>query len=292
MSDPFWFFPKQQNLGNITPNDPPTTPLPTTTPSVVSSEHPSEKSLDDALSDIEKEMLSDTEVTIQPTDAVDPVAHPSTPVAPASITQPSAHPRLELLKHTLEDIKKNAQKAIDLLSEELASDGTPMGTHDAARFSQLSQLVPGMAIDTTRHIFHPGTAPAHIDNNGDEGNILEGMFDGQGMVGPDGKQYSIPPNYASKSKLVEGDILKLTISHNGSFIYKQIGPIARRRVIGILETDEETHTFVVKGEGQVWRVLTASVTYFKGVPGDEVVILIPRDKSTQWAAVENIIKKF
>ena len=47
---------------------------------------------------------------------------------------------------------------------------------------------------------------------------MEGVFDGQNMMGPDGKKYPVPANYASKSKLVEGDVLKLTISDDGSFI--------------------------------------------------------------------------
>ena len=44
-----------------------------------------------------------------------------------------------------------------------------------------------------------------------EGKVIEGIFDGQIMIGPDGKNYPVPANYASKSKLVEGDILKLYI---------------------------------------------------------------------------------
>ena len=56
----------------------------------------------------------------------------------------------------------------------------------------------------------------------EDGIIVEGVFNGQIMIGPDGKQYSVPANYASKSKLVEGDILKLTIDKDGSFIFKQI----------------------------------------------------------------------
>jgi hypothetical protein len=66
------------------------------------------------------------------------------------------------------------------------------------------------------------------------GKIIEGVFDGQVMIGPDGKSYPVPANYASKSKLVEGDILKLTIADDGGFIYKQIGPIPRRQIIGTL----------------------------------------------------------
>ncbi len=123
-----------------------------------------------------------------------------------------------------------------------------------------------------------------------EGKVIEGIFDGQNMAGPDGKMYSVPANYASKSKLVEGDRLKLTITHDGAFIYKQIGPIERQRLIGILSKDEVTNEFRVLAGERSYRVLLASVTYFKGEPGDEVVILVPKSQSSHWAAVENIIK--
>ena len=66
------------------------------------------------------------------------------------------------------------------------------------------------------------------------GKVIEGVFDGQNMIGPDKKQYPVPANYASKSKLIEGDVLKLTIAEDGSFIYKQIGPAERKKMLGIL----------------------------------------------------------
>ncbi len=121
--------------------------------------------------------------------------------------------------------------------------------------------------------------------------IIEGVFDGQNMVGPDGKLYSVPANYASKSKLVEGDLLKLTISPDGSFVYKQIGPVERERIVGILTRDEQTDEFRVLAKGQFFRVLLASVTYFKANVGDEVVILVPKGTPSSWAAVENAIHK-
>lgn len=123
-----------------------------------------------------------------------------------------------------------------------------------------------------------------------EGKVIEGIFDGQNMVGPDGKMYSVPANYASKSKLVEGDRLKLTITGDGSFIYKQIGPIERQRLIGILTKDDVTNEYKVMAGDRTYRVLLASITYFKGDAGDEVVILVPKAKASHWAAVENIIK--
>lgn len=125
---------------------------------------------------------------------------------------------------------------------------------------------------------------------GDE-KVIEGVFDGQNMIGPDSKQYSVPANYASKSKLVEGDTLKLTITADGSFIYKQIGPVERDRLVGVLSKDEITDDYLVLAGDKTFKVLLASVTYFKGEVGDEAVILTPKNKESRWAAVENIIKK-
>ncbi len=122
------------------------------------------------------------------------------------------------------------------------------------------------------------------------GKVVEGVFDGQNMVGPDRKQYSVPANYASKSKLVEGDTLKLTITPDGSFVYKQIGPVERKRIVGTLARDEVTGDFRVLAGGHSYRVLLASITYYKGEVGDEVVVLVSKDREAHWAAVENVIK--
>lgn len=117
------------------------------------------------------------------------------------------------------------------------------------------------------------------------GKVIEGVFDGQNMVGSDGKTYPVPANYASKSKLVQGDILKLTIADDGTFLYKQIGPVARVQKVGTLIM-EEGHYFV-DIDGKKYRVLLASVTYFKAKPGDQVSVNLPEaDQNVEWAALE------
>jgi hypothetical protein len=117
------------------------------------------------------------------------------------------------------------------------------------------------------------------------GKIIEGVFDGQNMVGSDNKSYPVPANYASKSKLVQGDILKLTIADDGTFLYKQIGPVPRKQVVGTLKL-ENGHYFVDVGD-KMYRVLLASVTYFKAKPGDQVSVNVPEDDSnSEWAALE------
>ena len=174
--------------------------------------------------------------------------------------------KIELLKRLVRSQKENLEKINNLLSG-IMND-------DEARIS-IGQL---------------GAKQAENIEAVSEGQIVEGVFDGESMIGPDGKQYSIPANYASKSKLVEGDILKLTITSKGTFVYKQIGPIDRNRVIGVIEQDSNGN-FKVSAGDKVWRVLTASVTYFKGQDGDEIIILVPKVGESKWAAVENIVRK-
>lgn len=175
---------------------------------------------------------------------------------------------LALLSQMIESAEKNLQSAKQLLREVMGGSGASLRMPSAENLA---------------------TKAAMLSVTGG-GKVIEGVFDGQNMIGPDGKQYPVPANYASKSKLVEGDVLKLTIADDGSFIYKQIGPIERKKVLGILMQDERSD-FRVLADGKPYRVLLASLTYFKAEPGDEVTIILPEGKEATWAAVENVIKK-
>jgi len=179
-----------------------------------------------------------------------------------------AKSKMVLVKKLLANIKENNERLIQLLSGFLSPE-------DEASIS-IAQL--------SDENFEPD------EENLGEARIIEGVFDGENMIGPDGKQYSVPANYASKSKLVEGDILKLTITATGTFIYKQIGPIERARVVGALERSATGEYFAL-ADGKKWRLLTASVTYYKGENGDEIVILVPKNGESKWAAVENVVRK-
>lgn len=167
----------------------------------------------------------------------------------------------ELLRRILRQMQANLKTALELLD-----DGAP-----AARIAPLL------------------TAPS--PKAATDGRTIEGAFDGQRMIGDDGESYAVPQNYASKSKLVAGDRLKLIITTSGNFIFKQIGPIERERLVGRLAMDPSTRQYVVTAEGKEWKVLTASVTYYRGEPGDETVILVPKGRESAWAAVENVVKK-
>ena len=120
-----------------------------------------------------------------------------------------------------------------------------------------------------------------------EMRVVEGVFDGQNMIGPDKRSYPVPANYASKSKLVPGDLLKLTITENGSFVYKQIGPVPRRQVVGTLAYEDGQYK--VLAEGNAYNVLLASVTYYKAEVGDQVTVVVPELEDSEWGAIENVL---
>lgn len=172
--------------------------------------------------------------------------------------------------HLIREMVDTAQSALATakqLVEELQSKG-PAG-------SNISHLSP------------PG-GTVFYDEEGNP-NVIEGVFDGQNMIGTDGKKYAVPPNYASKSKLVEGDRMKLTIGFDGSFIYKQIGPIDRVRKVGIVAKDE-TGEFNIIVDDKTYKVLLASITFYKASLGDKAVILLPKEHEAVWATMENVVR--
>lgn len=215
----------------------------------------------------------------------DELVHPSHVI---ERTEDKRQTRLLLLKAALEEIQKNLTKAFELIGDELR---TPSSI-SLSEISQAQTLTKKVQEEfQVNQYSRPQQTSYEQTMSYGQSRIIEGIFDGQHMIGPDGKTYTIPPNYASKSKLVEGDGMKLTITQQGTFMYKQIAPTQRNRAVGNLVQDQQTREHYVLIGDRRWKILTASVTYYKGIPGDEVIILIPRDGASKWAAVDNIIKK-
>ncbi len=196
----------------------------------------------------------------------DPAAEPvpPTPVSPSDNaplpqTSPTAPPDLAIVRQMIHRMKDELDAMLRVLQ------GDSSGSKDF------------------RPHFETITAGSNIQ-------IQEGVFTGNMMRATDGKEYSIPPNYASKSKLVEGDRMKLTITPSGAFIYKQIAQIERDRVTGELTLDPGTGQWHVVVNGKPYKVLTASVTFYRGKPGDKVSILVPKGVEASWGAMENVIQ--
>lgn len=168
--------------------------------------------------------------------------------------------QLDIVRHLLESAEAQIRSAIQLLSEETGTKSPKLKKIDLSQKAQSLNILA-------------------------EGKIIEGVFDGEMMISPDNKKYPVPANYASKSKFVQGDVLKLTIEEDGSFVYKQIKPIDRKRLVGSLLFEDDQYKVIAGGKS--YKVLLASVTYFKLKPGDSVTIAIPANEDAAWAAIEN-----
>jgi hypothetical protein len=171
--------------------------------------------------------------------------------------------KMALLKEMLDSAEANVRSAKQILSELTTSSGKN-------QYAAMAEKV--------------GTISGNREHH-----VIEGVFDGQNMIGPDKKTYSVPANYASKSKLIPGDILKLTILEDGSFIYKQIGPIERRKIVGTLTYEDGQYKVIANGKA--FKVLLASVTYFRAEVGDKVTLIVPELEESEWGAIENVLPK-
>jgi hypothetical protein len=174
--------------------------------------------------------------------------------------------KIALIKEMLDSAEANIRSAKQILHE-ITSSGSAKN-----QYAGLAEKVGSMAA-----------------GGSDEKHVIEGVFDGQNMIGPDKKSYSVPANYASKSKLIPGDVLKLTILEDGSFVYKQIGPVERKKVIGTLTYEDGQYRVITNGKA--YKVLLASVTYFRAEIGDQVTLIIPEMEDSDWGAIENVLPK-
>lgn len=126
----------------------------------------------------------------------------------------------------------------------------------------------------------------------DEGmQVVEGAFDGTFMQGNDGKMYPVPMNYASKTKLIPGDMLKLRIMEDGKLIYKVIGPAPRKFLKAKLTKTEEGKFIALTEENKTFSLNQAAVSFFKGDIGNEITIIINGNEETTFAAIEAVISK-
>ncbi|MEI6511421.1 MAG: hypothetical protein WCO25_05285 [Candidatus Uhrbacteria bacterium] len=177
--------------------------------------------------------------------------------------------RLELAVRVLRQMHDSLGHVISLLEGAESTDGSRRVTDLLVAKRAMSQMMDASTGSRT----------------------IEGVFNGSHMIGPDGNAYPVPPNYASKSRLVEGDVLKLVIRADGTFVFKQIGPVERRRTVGCVAMDSSTGTHVVICGNTAYKVLPATMSFYKADVGDEAVILLPKSRESVWAAIENVVKK-
>lgn len=121
----------------------------------------------------------------------------------------------------------------------------------------------------------------------DDSKIIEWLFTWEEMLGSDWNKYPVPANYSSKSKLVQWDKLKLTISWNWKMLYKQIAPIERTFLTWLVTKEKDKYQVVA--EWNTYDLLTAAVTHFKANIWDSITVIIPAWKQATFAAIDTVI---
>lgn len=205
------------------------------------------------------------------------------PVKYAPITQESLLSRLRTVEYTLVEVQKYLAAIIESIrpevhNEYLPANAIPKPPLPTNGEEDEKQILNELFASTQERVATPRS------------DSVRGVFIGDAMRGPDGHLYSISHNYASKSHLVQGDILHLHIAEDGKYCYKQISQIERKRTSGVLEQDPTTAAYRAYCPEGRFRVLPASITYFKALAGDIVQCIIPAKGQCQWAAVEGIKK--
>lgn len=202
--------------------------------------------------------------------------------------------KMEQIKQALLDMRQQIDIIVSALEEDMPNTKIQEIQHDSNSNTHTFSYSTPQFSETA---FEKKIEPIQSHNkrslskskyqNGSE--IIEGKFTGNKMAGNDGRLYDVSENYASKSKLVEGDLLKLTITNGGKFFYKQIGQVRRKNIVGELSQDPQGN-WVVISNMIPYRVLTASVTFHKARQGDRVVIIVPEEGNPSWGTVEIFLK--
>jgi hypothetical protein len=127
--------------------------------------------------------------------------------------------------------------------------------------------------DTPKDTFDTAGIELNSYQSGDD-KIVEGVFTGDSMLGPDGSVYPVPQNYSSKSLLVQGSRLKATIDTSGAIKYKIIEEIPFETSVGIVTKNGEKYEITT--DTKTYRVLMAAITFHKCSVGDTVSIRTPK----------------
>jgi hypothetical protein len=177
------------------------------------------------------------------------------------------------------DSKKTAQQASLTALQELISTAE-RSLHHAKNL--MTQIVGKKPIEMD----NLDVGGLHEYKHG-KAKVIEGIFTGKDMLGADKKLYPVPANYASKSKIVEGSKLKVTIKADGTYQYKIIDEIDYISTTGTLIKDGDH--FVVISQNGIYQVIPASVTYIQARIGDRVSIRIPKDIKATYAAIDTLV---
>ncbi len=117
---------------------------------------------------------------------------------------------------------------------------------------------------------------------------IEGSFDGTHLVTPTGEKIEVPQNYAAKTRILYGDIVKM-YEENGEKKFKVTTKQPRKKVVA-LTTKKEGKWYVLTGLG-AYKISDGTADFNKLEVNQEVNVLVPENNLTvPFAAFDEVIK--
>jgi len=117
----------------------------------------------------------------------------------------------------------------------------------------------------------------------------EGTFDGQYLIAQDGRKTEVPANYAAKSRLVCGDVLKV-FNDNGKQVFKQIDKVERKKIDGILAKKEGK--WCILADTGSYKILDVAAEFNQAQLNDKVSAFIPANNlNSAYAALDRVYKE-
>lgn len=145
---------------------------------------------------------------------------------------------------------------------------------------QATPLKPMSVAPSTNTVLSPSAAGEITDE-------IEGSFDGQFLVSATGQKVEVPANYASKSRILYGDMVK-AYKENGEQKFKVTTKQPRKK-IKALTVKREGKWFVVTGLGS-YKIADATADFNNLQVNQEVNVLVP-DTNTMvpFAAFDELV---
>jgi hypothetical protein len=194
-------------------------------------------------------------------------------------------------KKQLENVEK-LQQMIQFLSNTLANiENDIKRVHSTIKKLENFDPYDDDALEKMQSLHQKTITQTQTEMESEDKSVIHGDFNGQLMIGEDQKKYPVPLNYASKTKLIPGDKLKLSIKTDGKLIYKLVEPAERKHQKAILSLADDQKPIALTDEQQTFFLNQAAVSYYKGTPGDELYIVTNANDQGAYAAIEAVIKQ-
>jgi hypothetical protein len=117
----------------------------------------------------------------------------------------------------------------------------------------------------------------------------EVKYNGDSIIDDQGVIYPINKNYASKSRLIDGDVLIMRTDSQGGIYYKLSKPVPRKTVIADIK--ETNGQYIAIYNNKSYKILTAASNFYELYNNCQAMIVISITEDNKWCAIDGKVTK-